>query len=43
MEFDRDWSVGLGTMFGDGQKDRHTHTHTSGIFAKTILKNVRVI
>ena len=32
IEFERDRSIGLGSMFGDGhtdgQTDRHTHTHT---------------
>ena len=28
IEFKRDWSIGLGSMIGDGQTDRHTHTNT---------------
>ena len=28
FEFERDWSIGLGSTFGDGHTDTHTHTHT---------------
>ena len=28
IEFERDRSIGLGSTFGDGHTDRHTHTHT---------------
>ena len=39
IEFDRDWSIGLGTTFGnitqtDGQIDTHTYTE---IFSKILL------
>ena len=27
IEFERDWSIGLGSTIGDGQQT-HTHTHT---------------
>ena len=36
IKFERDQSIGLGSMIGDGQADRHTHTHTHiHIFSKT--------
>ena len=28
IEFQGDWSIGLGSTFGDGHTDRQTHTHT---------------
>ena len=34
IEFERDRSIGLGFMFGDGQTDRHTHPQT---FFKTLF------
>ena len=27
VEFERDLSISLGSMIGDGQTDRHTHRH----------------
>ena len=36
IEFERDWSIGLGSMIGDAtvtQTQTHTHTHT--YFSKT--------
>ena len=33
VEFEQDRSTGLGSMIGDGQTDRHTHTHR--LFSKT--------
>ena len=37
IECERDWSVGLGSTFGDGHKDRQTQTHIGPtyIFSKT--------
>ena len=40
VEFERDRSMGLDSMFGDGHTDRQTHTHThththTDIFSKT--------
>ena len=32
IEFERDRSIGLGSTFGDGHTDRHTHRH---FFSKT--------
>ena len=37
IEFERDRSVGLGSTFGDGHKDRQTHTHTD-LFLKRIFR-----
>ena len=34
IEFERDRSIGLGSMIGDGQTDRQTHTQTD-MFSKT--------
>ena len=28
IEFERNRSIGLGSMIGDGQTDKQTHTHT---------------
>ena len=33
IEFERDWSIGLGSTIGDGRTDRQTHTQT--FFSKT--------
>ena len=39
IEFERDQSIGLGSMFGDGHTDRDTHTHThTYIFSKHIFR-----
>ena len=32
IEFERDRSIRLGSMIGDGQTDRHTQTHTHFFF-----------
>ena len=47
IEFEQDWSVGLGATLGDGRTDRqtdtntythtHTHTHTQAFFLKHIF------
>ena len=34
IEFERDRLIGLGSTIGDGETDKHTHTHI-GIFSKT--------
>ena len=38
IEFERDWSIGLGSTFGDGHTDRQTHTHTQTFFLKHIFR-----
>ena len=37
IEFERDWSISLGSTIGDGQTDRQTDTltHTQTFFSKT--------
>ena len=39
IEFERDWSIGLGSAIGDGHThtNTHTHTHTHKFFLKHIL------
>ena len=37
IEFVRDRSIGLGSMFGDGKTKTHTHIHTHTFFLKHIF------
>ena len=42
IEFERDWSIGLGSTFGRShrQTDRHTHTHTHTHTQTFFLKHI---
>ena len=37
IEFEQDQSIGLGSMIGDGQTGRHTHTHTGCLSYKSFF------
>ena len=38
IDFERDRFIGLGSTFGDGQTDTHTHIHTKTFFLKQFFR-----